>query len=343
MLTGPSRPPGSFHPGSRRERPDGRGGSRQSADPPRWSGSGSSRRARSRARPRSSRPYRRRSAAGRRERSRRRRRANRVPAAVRSRRRAAGRGRRRSRRSGRVPGWSSRGGRRSPRRRPLWEGRPRGAAPNPRSRPCRPRPRGAAPPRPASGRQSRGPARSARGPEGGSPSCAPAAGPLASRTSARYRLSTACWRSVCVARRASLSCPASRSARLRATIAASARSSARAQSQATSPKLTALISTIRALRDATAGRCLAHLQPCSHSGIGRALMGAPVRHRHRSSASSPAVAYRRDGSFSRHLRQIVSRSRAQPGLQLARRDRLRRSSPVPGCRAPRPRGTAAGP
>ena len=42
---------------------------------------------------------------------------------------------------------------------------------------------------------------------------------------------------------------------------------------------------------------------------GRASIVSPARYRRKSSASAAALAYRRDGSFCRHFKQIVSRSR----------------------------------
>ena len=76
-------------------------------------------------------------------------------------------------------------------------------------------------------------------------------------------------------------------------------------------------------RSATmAGRRLPHFQARSQAGVGRARIGSPSTNRRRSSASSAAVANRRAGSFSRHFRQIVSRSMRNARLQLARRDRL---------------------
>ena len=68
-----------------------------------------------------------------------------------------------------------------------------------------------------------------------------------------------------------------------------------------------------AMAAATAGRRRAHFQPRSQNGDGRAAIGSPARWRRRSSASASAVAYRRAGAFSRHFRQIVSRSRGRPG------------------------------
>ena len=57
-----------------------------------------------------------------------------------------------------------------------------------------------------------------------------------------------------------------------------------------------------------AGRRFPHFQARSQAGVGRAWIGSPSTNRRRSSASSAAVANRRAGSFSRHFRQIVSRS-----------------------------------
>ena len=49
---------------------------------------------------------------------------------------------------------------------------------------------------------------------------------------------------------------------------------------------------------------------------GRAAVGFPARNRSRSSDRASAVSYRRAGSFSRHLRQIASRSRGTSGRNL---------------------------
>ena len=56
------------------------------------------------------------------------------------------------------------------------------------------------------------------------------------------------------------------------------------------------------------------LSRASNGPTRRTLIGTPSRKRRRSWASSNAEGYRRAGSFSRHFRQIVSRSRAQAGL-----------------------------
>ena len=49
---------------------------------------------------------------------------------------------------------------------------------------------------------------------------------------------------------------------------------------------------------------------------GRARIGRPSRNRRRSSASPAADSYRLPGSFSRHFRQTVSRSRETSGRSL---------------------------
>ena len=64
---------------------------------------------------------------------------------------------------------------------------------------------------------------------------------------------------------------------------------------------------------ATARLRRTHLTPRSTGPAGRALIVCPLRNRRRSSARSSAEAYRRAGSFSRHFRQIVSRSRGTAG------------------------------
>ena len=63
-----------------------------------------------------------------------------------------------------------------------------------------------------------------------------------------------------------------------------------------------------------AGFRRAHLTARSDLVTGRATIGTPARYRPRSSASAAAVRYRFAGSFARHFRQIVSRSRGIDGL-----------------------------
>ena len=72
----------------------------------------------------------------------------------------------------------------------------------------------------------------------------------------------------------------------------------------------------------TAGRRLPHFQTRSQAGVGLARIGSPSRNRRKSSANSAAVANRRAGSFSRHFKQIVSRSYGTRGSNWARSDRL---------------------
>ncbi|MFO0956416.1 MAG: hypothetical protein U0800_02985 [Isosphaeraceae bacterium] len=62
-------------------------------------------------------------------------------------------------------------------------------------------------------------------------------------------------------------------------------------------------------RAAGAGRRRTHFASRSQAGTGLAAIGRPSSQLFRSSARSSARGYRRAGSFSRHLRQIVSRSR----------------------------------
>ena len=73
---------------------------------------------------------------------------------------------------------------------------------------------------------------------------------------------------------------------------------------------------------ATAGRRRVHFTTRSLAEIGRARIGRPSRNRCNSSASSRAEPYRRRGSFSRHFKQIVSRSRSTAGFKPPRRHRL---------------------
>ena len=67
---------------------------------------------------------------------------------------------------------------------------------------------------------------------------------------------------------------------------------------------------------ATTGRRRAHRSGRRSSGGRRARMGVPSSHRPRSSAKSCAVRQRADGSFSKHDRQIVSRSRGTSARSL---------------------------
>ncbi len=78
---------------------------------------------------------------------------------------------------------------------------------------------------------------------------------------------------------------------------------------------------VDALKLATMGLRLLHRQTVSNRPTGRAWIGSSRRKRPSSSARSCAAAYRLAGSFSRHLRVIVSRS-GGTGVQPARRNRL---------------------
>jgi hypothetical protein len=60
---------------------------------------------------------------------------------------------------------------------------------------------------------------------------------------------------------------------------------------------------------AAAGRRRAHFAARSQSGVRRARIGSPAWKRRKSPASSRALSYRLRGCFSRHFRQMVSRSR----------------------------------
>ena len=68
-----------------------------------------------------------------------------------------------------------------------------------------------------------------------------------------------------------------------------------------------------AARAARAGLRRTHLEAFSHVGTGRAEIGMPFSQFSRSQARCSAVAYRFAGSFSRHFRQIVSRSSGSQG------------------------------
>src|SRR5262249_42715538 len=57
-----------------------------------------------------------------------------------------------------------------------------------------------------------------------------------------------------------------------------------------------------------------HLATRSTTPAGRTLTGSPAANRPRSAASAPAVEYRSAGSFSRHFRQMISRSRGVCGF-----------------------------
>ena len=59
----------------------------------------------------------------------------------------------------------------------------------------------------------------------------------------------------------------------------------------------------------------AHFAARSTTPAARTLTGSPAANRRRSAASAPAVGYRSAGSFSRHFRQISSRSRGNPGTR----------------------------
>jgi hypothetical protein len=65
---------------------------------------------------------------------------------------------------------------------------------------------------------------------------------------------------------------------------------------------------------AWAGRRRHHFAALPATPKGRANVGSPRRNRPNSFANSQALPYRRCGSFSRHLRQILSRSRGIPEL-----------------------------
>ena len=65
---------------------------------------------------------------------------------------------------------------------------------------------------------------------------------------------------------------------------------------------------------ATTGFRLHHRQARADRPIGRAWIGLPSRNRSSSSATAWALAYRRGIDFSRHFRQIVSRSSGTAGL-----------------------------
>ncbi len=57
-----------------------------------------------------------------------------------------------------------------------------------------------------------------------------------------------------------------------------------------------------------------HIAARTIGPTGRARIGSPRSHRDRSSERARALGYRRPGSFSRHLRQITSRSRGTRGF-----------------------------
>ena len=114
------------------------------------------------------------------------------------------------------------------------------------------------------------------------------------------------------ARRVTSNCPASSRRAVCAT--------ASAMLTPVTPPMVARMAS--ASRDATAGRRLAHFSSRTHGVTGRAWIGFPSRNRRSSSARVAAEAYRRPGSFSRHFRQIVSRSRGTDGIEPPRRHRL---------------------
>src|ERR1700678_3539150 len=68
----------------------------------------------------------------------------------------------------------------------------------------------------------------------------------------------------------------------------------------------------KARKAASAGRRRAHLEARSNGPEGRARMDSPRAKRPRSSARAEDEEYRRRGSFSRQVRQIVSRSAQIP-------------------------------
>ncbi len=68
-------------------------------------------------------------------------------------------------------------------------------------------------------------------------------------------------------------------------------------------------STIPAASPATTGLRRHQRHARSAAPTGRARIGSPARYRRRSPARAAAEGYRFPGSFSRHFRQIVSRSR----------------------------------
>ena len=82
---------------------------------------------------------------------------------------------------------------------------------------------------------------------------------------------------------------------------------------------TAATTTARA---ATTRFRLHHRQARAVPVIARAVIGSPPSHRLRSSARSFAVVYRFPGSFSKHFRQIVSRSRGTLAVESPRTRRL---------------------
>src|SRR6266446_10780148 len=67
-------------------------------------------------------------------------------------------------------------------------------------------------------------------------------------------------------------------------------------------------------RAAQAGLRRTHLASRDHADTGRARMDSWRNQRSKSSANASAEPYRRAGFFSRHFRQIVSRSRSVAGL-----------------------------
>ncbi len=73
-------------------------------------------------------------------------------------------------------------------------------------------------------------------------------------------------------------------------------------------------SAMAADKEETDGLRLHQRQPRSHRSTGRAAIGSCRRKRCRSSARAAAVAYRLLGLFSRHFRQMVSRSRGTLGF-----------------------------
>jgi len=74
--------------------------------------------------------------------------------------------------------------------------------------------------------------------------------------------------------------------------------------------------TVSPYTAARVGYLRTHLAAFSSRPGGRTLTGSPARKRFRSSASAAAVGYRACGHFSRHFRQISSRSAGTPGANL---------------------------
>src|SRR5207244_1249277 len=70
-----------------------------------------------------------------------------------------------------------------------------------------------------------------------------------------------------------------------------------------------------ATRSALVGLRRTHFPPRAKTPVCRAWIGSCFSQRSRSSASARAEAYRRFGSFSRHFRQIVLRSRSILGFK----------------------------